>query len=169
MVPEDRRAQGLMMHMPALENATLAVVSRMQRFGFVQRRAERMSGEQALARVGFQQRALELPASALSGGNQQKTLIARWLLADPDLLLLDDPARGIDVGAKEDVYRMIQETASKGKGIILTSSELPELIRCSDRILVLAGGRVTGLFHGADATQERIMAAATLSGGGTVQ
>jgi ABC-type sugar transport system ATPase subunit len=157
-----------MMHMTALENATLAVLRRMQRHGLVLRQDERRAGQRALARVGFRESALDIPARALSGGNQQKTLIARWLLAEPDLLLLDDPARGIDVGAKQDVYRTIGEMAAQGKGIILTSSELPELIRCSDRILVLAGGRVTGCFSAAESTQERIMAAAT-AGSGSVQ
>lgn len=169
MVPEDRRAQGLMMHMSALRNATLSVMGRMQTWGFLHRSEERSAGQSELARVRFQERALDLPASALSGGNQQKTLIARCLLADPDLLLLDDPARGIDVGAKQDIYRIIESMTAQGKGVILTSSELPELMRCSDRILVLSGGRVTGLFDAWTATQEQVMAAATISSSGIVQ
>jgi ABC-type sugar transport system ATPase subunit len=104
------------------------------------------------------------PVSSLSGGNQQKALFARWLLADPEVLFLDDPARGIDVGAKQDIYRIIGDLAAAGKGVILASSELPELLRCSDRILVLADGRVTAAFDAGDATPERIMAAATGAG-----
>ena len=102
----------------------------------------------------------EAPVSTLSGGNQQKALLGRWLLWDPDLLFLDDPARGIDVGAKQDIYRMIDELAARGKGIILVSSELPELLRCADRILVLSQGRATATFGAQEASQENIMAAA---------
>jgi ABC-type sugar transport system ATPase subunit len=97
----------------------------------------------------------------LSGGNQQKALLGRWLLVNPDVLFLDDPARGIDIGAKQDVYRMIAELAAAGKGVMLASSELPELLRCADRILVLADGRVAATYTAAEATPERIMAAAT--------
>ena len=109
-----------------------------------------------------------VPVSTLSGGNQQKTLLARWLLIDPEVLFLDDPARGIDVGAKQDIYQIIDRLAGEGKGVILVSSELPELLRCSDRILVLCEGRLTAVFDAADATQEKIMAAATtVEGSGT--
>ena len=98
---------------------------------------------------------------SLSGGNQQKALLARWLFADPDILFLDDPARGIDVAAKEDIYRLIHELAAEGRSILLASSELTELMRCCDRIMVLNQGRITGIFSAKDATQEVIMAAAT--------
>ena len=97
----------------------------------------------------------------MSGGNQQKVLLARWLLLNPDVLFLDDPTRGIDVGAKQDIYRIIDELAADGKAIILVSSELPELLRCCDRILVLNEGRVTALYDASEATQEKIMCAAT--------
>jgi ABC-type sugar transport system ATPase subunit len=99
--------------------------------------------------------------SQLSGGNQQKVLLARWLLVNPDVLFLDDPTRGIDVGAKQDIYRIIEELAASGKAVILVSSELPELLRLSDRILVLHEGRIAARYDASEATQERIMAAAT--------
>ena len=105
------------------------------------------------------------PVSTLSGGNQQKALLARWLLIDPEVLFLDDPARGIDVGAKQDIYQIIDRLAGEGKGVILVSSELPELLHCSDRILVLNEGRVTALYEGAEVIQEKIMTAATSVGG----
>ena len=101
------------------------------------------------------------PVSQLSGGNQQKVLLARWLLLNPSVLFLDDPTRGIDIGAKQDIYRLIDELAADGKAIILVSSELPELLRCCDRILVLNEGRVTAHYDAGDATQEKIMSAAT--------
>jgi len=101
--------------------------------------------------------------SHLSGGNQQKVLLARWLLLHPEVLFLDDPTRGIDVGAKQDIYLMIEQLSTAGKAVLLVSSELPELLRCCHRILVLREGRLTGVFDAAEATQEKIMAAATLA------
>ena len=100
------------------------------------------------------------PVGTLSGGNQQKALLARWVFADPDVLFLDDPARGIDVAAKEDIYTLIRELTANGKSIILASSELTELLRCSDRILVLRDGRVSGVFPANAATPEAIITAA---------
>ena len=101
--------------------------------------------------------------STLSGGNQQKVLLSRWLLTDSDVLFLDDPARGIDIGAKHDIYELLNELTASGKGVILVSSELPELLRCSDRILVMHEGRSMGILERREATQERIMALATHS------
>jgi ABC-type sugar transport system ATPase subunit len=98
----------------------------------------------------------------LSGGNQQKALLARCLLANPDVLFLDDPTRGIDVAAKQDIYAIIDQLASEGKGVILVSSELPELLRCCDRILVMREGRLTAMLDRNNATEERIMKAATV-------
>jgi len=103
---------------------------------------------------------LAAPVSQLSGGNQQKVLLARWLLVRPGVLFLDDPTRGIDVGAKQDIYRIIDELATAGTAILLVSSELPELLRCSDRILVLRNGRLAAHYDSVDATQEKIMAEA---------
>ncbi|MDQ6708491.1 MAG: sugar ABC transporter ATP-binding protein, partial [Acidobacteriota bacterium] len=160
-VPEDRKLQGLMMQMSVLENATMATVSRFAPWGFVRRERERAALLPIARKLALRYSAASASVSALSGGNQQKALLARWLLVNPDVLFLDDPARGIDVGAKQDIYRIIDELAANGKGVILVSSELPELLRCSDRILVLNQGRVTGEFDAADATQESIMTAAT--------
>ena len=163
LVPEDRRSEGLMMSMSVRENASLATLSGAQRLGFLRTARER----EELAAVA-QQIALRCPSpetcvSHLSGGNQQKVLLARWLLLHPDVLFLDDPTRGIDVGAKQDIYRMVEELSAAGKAVMLVSSELPELLRCCHRILVLREGRVTGIFDAAEATQEKIMAAATLA------
>ena len=97
----------------------------------------------------------------LSGGNQQKCIIGRWLLTRPDILLLDDPTRGIDVGAKAELYALIDQLCREGMGVILTSSELPELLSLADRIIVLAEGRLTAEFSRAEATEAKIMAAAT--------
>ncbi len=161
LVPEDRRLQGLMMSMSVLENGTIAALPRLHAFHFVRAARERREFDRVARRLALRCASLHQPVAALSGGNQQKVLLARWLLLDPALLFLDDPTRGIDVGAKQDLYRLIAELAADGKGIILISSELPELLRCSDRILVLSEGRMTAIFDARHATQEKIMAAAT--------
>jgi ABC-type sugar transport system ATPase subunit len=161
LVPEDRKQEGLMMQMSVLENSTLAALPRMHSAGFVHRAEEKRAGAEVGRQLGLKCSSEDAPVSTLSGGNQQKALLARWLLWDPEILFLDDPARGIDVGAKQDIYRAIDSLAGRGKAIILVSSELPELLRCSDRILVLNQGRVTATVDAKEASQERIMAAAT--------
>jgi len=161
LLPEDRQMQGLMMQMSVRENGTLSVLSRVSRGGFVQRRREAELVNPLFRRLGLKSTSNDVAVGTLSGGNQQKALLARVLLADPDVLFLDDPTRGIDVGAKEDIRRLIDELAARGKGIVLVSSELPELLRCCDRILVLNQGRLAGLYSARGATQETIMVAAT--------
>ena len=164
LVPEDRRRQGLMMQMSVAENGTMGVLGRLATRGFVRRREERALMQGVAARLSLRCRSLDDAVATLSGGNQQKVLVGRTLLVNPDVLFLDDPARGIDVGAKEDIYHAIDALAREGKGVILVSSELPELARCCDRVLVLREGCVAAMFPAAEATQEKIMAAATLSG-----
>jgi ABC-type sugar transport system ATPase subunit len=160
LVPEDRKLEGLMMRMSVLENGTMAVLPRLQRFGFIDRKQEARELDVIHTRLALKFTSLTDPVSSLSGGNQQKTLLARWLMLNPDVLFLDDPARGIDVAAKQDIYLMIDELAASGKGVLLVSSELPELLRCCDRILVLNKGKLAATLP-ADTTQELIMAAAT--------
>ncbi len=165
LVPEDRRLQGLMMNLSVAENGTLAVLPRLQTWGFLRRGREMREMEAVARRLGLHCRSLHDPVSTLSGGNQQKVLLGRWLLVNPDVLFLDDPTRGIDVGAKQDIYRTIDALARQGKGVLLVSSELPELVRCCDRILVLSEGRLAATFAAAEATQEKIISAATNVGG----
>ena len=164
LLPEDRRQEGLMMRMSVLENATLAVLPEISRLGFINRRQENISLAPVARRLSLNCPSPSVPVSQLSGGNQQKVLLARWLLLNPTVFFLDDPTRGIDIGAKQDIYRLIEELAAAGKAIILVSSELPELLRCCDRILVLNEGRVAAHYNAADATQEKIMSAATNAG-----
>jgi ABC-type sugar transport system ATPase subunit len=163
LVPEDRRAEGLMMNMSVRENASFATLGCVQRMGFLRTTRERGELEAVSKQVALRASSPETCVSHLSGGNQQKVLLARWLLLHPDVLFFDDPTRGIDVGAKQDIYRIVEELAADGKAILLVSSELPELLRCCHRILVLREGRVTAIFDRAEATQENIMAAATLA------
>jgi ABC-type sugar transport system ATPase subunit len=153
-----------MMRMSVLENATLAVLPLISGMGFIHRRQEDASLAPVARQLALNCPSPAAPVSQLSGGNQQKVLLARWLLRNPTVLFLDDPTRGIDIGAKQDIYRLIDELAADGKAIILVSSELPELLRCCDRILVLNEGRVTAHYDATEATQEKIMSAATNAG-----
>jgi ABC-type sugar transport system ATPase subunit len=164
LLPEDRRQQGLMMRMSVMENATLALLPKFSRFGLLSAAQEAARVTPVARRVALSCPSLDAPVSELSGGNQQKVLLSRWLLLNPDVLFLDDPTRGIDIAAKQDIYRLIDELADEGKAVILVSSELPELLRCADRILVLNKGRVNAHYAAADATQEMILSAATNAG-----
>jgi ABC-type sugar transport system ATPase subunit len=163
LVPEDRRTEGLMMSMSVRENASLATLGRMQRLGFLRGARERGELRTVAGQLALHCPSTETCVSHLSGGNQQKVLLARWLLLHPEVLFLDDPTRGIDVAAKQDIYRIIEELAAAGKAVMLVSSELPELLRCCHRILVLREGRVTAIYDAEEATQEKIMASATLA------
>jgi ABC-type sugar transport system ATPase subunit len=163
LVPEDRRTEGLMMSMSVRENAAFATLDRTHRLGLLRPSRESRELEAVSRQVALQCASPDSSVSRLSGGNQQKVLLARWLLLHPAILFLDDPTRGIDVGAKQDIYRMVEDLSAAGKAVLLVSSELPELLRCCHRILVLREGRLTAIFDGGDATQEKIMAAATLA------
>lgn len=163
LLPEDRKLQGLMMKMSAKENTSMAILPALQQIGFISRKDERRRVEKVHRTVSLKAPSPDAAISTLSGGNQQKALLARWLLVNPEVFFLDDPTRGIDVGAKQDIYKIIERLAASGKAVILVSSELPELLRCCDRIMVLHGGENMGILDAAEATQERIMALATKS------
>lgn len=164
LVPEDRKGQGLMMQMSVMENCTLSFLPKLSFAGFLPARQELASARKVLERTRIKTASYGAAVSSLSGGNQQKVLLGRWLQMDPDVLFLDDPTRGIDVAAKRDIYQIIDELASRGKGVLFVSSELPELLANCDRILVLHEGRLAGCLDAATATQEQIMALATRSG-----
>ncbi|MFT5121424.1 MAG: ABC-type sugar transport system ATPase subunit [Kiritimatiellia bacterium] len=164
LVPEDRKTMGLMMQMSVRENATLSALSRrgnratdLTQNGFVRRTAEAELDQRIAKSTRLKAADPRAPVSHLSGGNQQKVLLGRWLMVDPEVLFLDDPTRGVDVGAKEDIYTLIEELAAKGTSVIMVSSELPELLRCCDRILVMNQGRLVGEFDAREADQESIM------------
>jgi ABC-type sugar transport system ATPase subunit len=160
-LPEDRKLLGLMPQMSVEENSTLSVLPRLTRWGWLRAAPERRLFDSMAYRLNLKCKFPTAPVSTLSGGNQQKALLARSLLPDPDILFLDDPTRGVDVGAKQDIYRLIDELAASGKSILLVSSELPELRRCSDRVLVLNDGRVAGIYPARTTSPETLMAAAT--------
>jgi ribose transport system ATP-binding protein len=161
LVSEDRKRFGLFAQMNVAENLSMCTLERCQRWGLVDRRQEYGVARKMADQLAVKSAGLSAPVTSLSGGNQQKTIIGRWLLTTPRVLLLDDPTRGVDVGAKAELYRLMDQLARGGLAIILTSSELPELLTVCDRILVLREGRLTGEFARHEATEQKIMEAAT--------
>ncbi len=158
LVPEDRKREGLMMQMSVTENAVLGRGTRL----FIDAHEESSALDPVFRSLALKTASRDVRVSTLSGGNQQKVLLARCLLANPEVLFLDDPTRGIDVAAKQEIYTIIEALAAQGKGVIFVSSELPELLRCSDRILVMREGRATAMLDRSEATEESIMKAATI-------
>lgn len=161
LVPEDRRRQGLLTGRSVRENLSLGRLHSLCRLGLIQGGAERRLVDEYVAELGIRTPHREQSVTNLSGGNQQKVILGRWLATSPRLLILDEPTRGIDVGAKAEIYRLMGELVQRGMGIILVSSELPEVMGLSDRILVMHEGRLTAEFGRAEFDQERIMQAAT--------
>jgi ABC-type sugar transport system ATPase subunit len=161
LVTEDRKRLGLFTQMTVRENVTICTLEKSAAAGLIRRKAECDLAEGAVSQLGIKTAGIENRIANLSGGNQQKCIIGRWLLGEPEVLLLDDPTRGIDVGAKAELYRLIDKLCRRGLAIIVTSSELPELLRLADRIMVLCEGRQTGNFTRREATEQRIMEAAT--------
>jgi ABC-type sugar transport system ATPase subunit len=160
-IPEDRKNQGLMMQMSVKENMIMSHLEHLNRKGFFNKDKIYNSVTGLIDKIQIKSASMETCVENLSGGNQQKVLVARWLMVNPSILFLDDPTRGVDVGAKEDIYELITYLASQGKGVIFVSSELPELLRCSDRILVMAEGKQTGILETENTSQNEIMAYAT--------
>jgi rhamnose transport system ATP-binding protein len=161
LVPEDRRKQGLVMETSVARNATLAIRRQLATFGFLSSGAENTAAEVWASRLEVKTSALDTLAGTLSGGNQQKVVLGKWLATDPRLLIIDEPTRGIDVGTKSQVHRLLSELAGRGLAILMISSELPEVLGMADRVLVVREGRITAEIPRADATAESVMFAAT--------
>jgi len=156
-VPEDRRRHGAVLEMPIAANMTLAILDRISKLKFLDFKSEKEVAVDFAARLSVKTPATFTPAGALSGGNQQKVALARWLATDPRVLILDEPTQGIDVGAKSEIHRLICDLAEAGMAIIMISSELPEILGMSDRIAVMRGGTVVGLIERGEATQQKII------------
>ena len=161
LVPEDRRQQGLVMDFSIERNVALASLGTVRRAGIIPRGAERRFARDWALRLQLKYARLTNPVWTLSGGNQQKVVLAKWLARRPRLLIVDEPTRGIDVGTKAEVHRLLSELASQGVAVLMISSELPEVLGMADRIVVLFEGRVTREFARADADEDAIMSAAT--------
>ena len=160
-VPEDRHQQGLVLDFSIASNVTLPILPRLFPALFVRGATERAIADRYADRFRVRTTGVEQLVQALSGGNQQKVVLAKWLATDPRILILDEPTRGIDIGAKVEVHRLISELAASGLAIILISSDLPEVLAMSDRIIVMHEGRITAEIPGAGATEQTVMFAAT--------
>jgi ABC-type sugar transport system ATPase subunit len=162
MVTEDRKRSGLFTQMTVRDNITICTLPESTTAGVINGRRERRMANESIEQLGVKTAGPEAPILSLSGGNQQKCIIARWLRTQPKVLLLDDPTRGVDVGAKAELYKLIDQLCRAGLGLIVTSSELPELITLCDRVLVLCEGRLTGELKRGELTEQRMMELATM-------
>jgi rhamnose transport system ATP-binding protein len=156
-VPEDRRRHGVILDMPVAANTTLAILSEIATAGLIGFAKEREIATSFVQRLGVKTPGIATPVGNLSGGNQQKVALARWLATDPRLIILDEPTQGVDVGAKSEIHRLMGELAKRGLAILMISSELPEILGMSDRIAVMYGGRIVGELSRAQATQEKVL------------
>ena len=156
-VSEDRKEYGLVLNDTVKNNLTLENLAGISKKGVLDNRKEILEAEALRKIVNIRTPSIEQKTVNLSGGNQQKVVLGKWIFADPDVLILDEPTRGIDVGAKFEIYKLINELAEKGKSIIMISSELPELIGMCDRIYTLCEGEITGDIPREEANQENLM------------
>ena len=156
-VPEDRRRHGVILDMPITANATLAVLRKVSAGGLIDFSREHAIAASFAEKFAIKAQSLQSPVSTLSGGNQQKVALARWLATKPSVLILDEPTQGVDVGAKAEIHRLMGELAARGLAIIMISSELPEILGMSDRIAVIHAGKVAGVLERENATQEKVL------------
>ncbi|MEW2378063.1 sugar ABC transporter ATP-binding protein [Micromonospora sp. NPDC047812] len=160
-LPGERRQQGILPTMSVADNVNILTLDRRQRFGLLRRRALRRDADIRVQELRVKTSTTAQGITQLSGGNQQKALLARWLSIEPRLMLLDEPTRGVDVGAKAEIYRLFRNLADEGVALVVSSSDLPELLTVSDRIAVMAAGALVGVIPAAEATEESVMALAT--------
>ncbi len=161
LVSEDRKKNGLVLGMDIKQNTTLASLDKISHFGIIDTNKEIFASRKYVQALGIKTNSIEQFAGNLSGGNQQKVVLSKWLMTNPRVLILDEPTRGIDVGAKYEIYSIINHLLSDGVCIIMISSELPEVLGMSHRVLVMHEGKVNGEFNYTEATQEKIMQCAT--------
>ena len=160
LVPEDRKLQGLILNMNVTENTSLASLKDLSSFGFINNNKEVQLGKKYIKELNTNVPSVNIEVEKLSGGNQQKVILAKWLATNPKVLLLDEPTRGIDVGAKAEIYKLIKKLAELGMGIVVVSSELPEILAVADTVLVMSESKVTAIYTREEASEEKIMRAA---------
>ncbi len=160
LVPEDRKGQGLLPDASVSENLGLVTLREASRGGLVNRAGQRRAASRIAERLGVRMAGLDQHVRTLSGGNQQKVVIGKWLLANSRVLILDEPTRGIDVGAKVEIYQLVNELTASGHAVLMISSDLPEVLGMSDRVLVMSQGRIAGELTAREATQDAVMALA---------
>ena len=166
LVTEDRKQTGLNLKGTVEENITLASLSKLFSFGIINKKTEGEVTKESIDKLKVRTQSRKTPVVSLSGGNQQKVVIAKWLLTEPDIIIMDEPTRGIDVGAKREIYLLLGELVKAGKAVVVISSEIPEIMGVADRILVMAEGRVTGQLKREEFSQELIMNYASQFNGG---
>jgi ABC-type sugar transport system ATPase subunit len=168
MLPEDRKNAAVIGPMNVRENISIAVLPRLQTAGFVKRREESDIVRKFVERLHIKTAGVEQSITSLSGGNQQKVMIARWIASNVSILIVDEPTQGVDVGAKAEIHRLLRELARQGVAVIVISSDLPEVLSISDRIIVMRGGSIVGELPASAATEEKIMTLATIGVEGKV-
>ena len=161
LITEDRKGQGLVLGMSVRENTTLAHLDAFSPRAFIDRAAEEAATNEEIAELHIRTPSAAQVVRNLSGGNQQKVVLAKWLIGTANVFLFDEPTRGIDVGAKAEIYALMVELLARGAGIVMVSSELPEVLGMSHRVLVVREGRIRAEFARADATPDRVIAVAT--------
>jgi ABC-type sugar transport system ATPase subunit len=157
LIPEDRKKEGLFIQQSVSDNMAVSIMEQNQRAGFILGNTIADNVAEMIGKTRLKAANSKVGINTLSGGNQQKALVCRWLMVDPAVIFLDDPTRGVDVGAKEDIYEIIEAMAARGKGILFVSSELPELLRCAGRIIVLHDGRIAGIVDAQKTDQHELM------------
>jgi ribose transport system ATP-binding protein len=157
LVPEDRRGEGLIPGMSVRENTTLPSLKKYSVFNLISRERERRAADEQIKSLNIRTPGCEALVLNLSGGNQQKVVIGKWLSMSPRVMILDEPTRGIDVGAKAEIYRLMRELADRGGVILMISSDMEEVINVSDRVAVMHEGRITGVLGRSDCNEENIM------------
>ena len=160
LLPEDRKSHGLVLGATLQHNIGLPVAGRFSRWGFVDRRREAALATTWCERLRVKTSGIDRAASSLSGGNQQKVVLAKWLAAEADVLLFDEPTRGIDLGARRDIYEIVNALVANGAAVLMISSELDEVLGMSDRVLVMRGGRICGEYPAASTSESQLLQAA---------
>ena len=163
--PEDRKVEGIIADLSVRENMILALQAKRGMFKLMSRKEQEELTDKYIKMLQVKTASRETPIKSLSGGNQQKVVLAKWILTNPKILILDEPTRGVDIGAKKEIYSIINKLAAQGVAIIMVSSELPEVLGMSDNIMVVREGEVRGIISYEEANQERVM---TLATGGTI-
>src|SRR6202043_593556 len=160
LIPEDRKTQGLLLPMSIRDNLVLAAASDLSNHGVIDSAKERTAIDEAVEKLQIRLNDLDAAVRTLSGGNQQKVVIGKWLMKEPRILLLNDPTRGIDVGTKQELYRLMRELAGQGAAILFYSTDYDELIGCCDRVAIMYDGRIVRELEGAELTETNIIASA---------
>jgi ribose transport system ATP-binding protein len=160
LIPEDRKTEGLMLPMSVGDNLSLAALDQLSAGGIIDRAAERKAIEEAVRLLAIRTAGTDVPVGSLSGGNQQKIVIGKWLMVDPRIILLNDPTRGIDVGTKQELYQLMRKLADEGAAIVFYSTDYDELIGCCDRVLVMYDGAVRRVLSGSEITERALVGSA---------